>query len=456
MTTVDQTALYAKLVALANNYATGSTATEDVLNVAMSIWAFGDINILTVDNKDALPNLELYDTPDSVVCFILDTDIFAISSLKRWITFDGRLIRDDTGRATLPAYSWGTNSCGQVGDNTTVARSSPVDVVGGFADWCNISSSLFSMGIRTNGTAWSWGRNSSGQLGDLTVTARSSPVSVVGGFTNWCQISAGSAHTLAVRTAGTAWSWGDGSFGVLGNNSVSLFSSPVSVVGGFVNWSQVSAGGSHSLGLRADGTAWSWGFNINGQLGDNSTVSRSSPVSVVGGFVNWCQLSAGGAHSVGVRTTGTVWSWGCNNYGMLGDNTDTSKSSPVSVVGGFTDWCQVSAAGFHNVGIRTNGTAWSWGGNFDGRLGDDSAATRSSPVSVVGGFTNWCVSSAGACHSLALRSDGTAWSWGGNLAGQLGDGSITSRSSPVSVVGGFANWLRISAGNGQSLGIRSL
>jgi alpha-tubulin suppressor-like RCC1 family protein len=261
-----------------------------------------------------------------------------------------------------------------------------------------------SLGVRRNGTVWGWGSNSSGGLGDLSVTARCSPVLIRGGFTDWCQVSAGDSFSLGVRSNGTAWGWGQGSTGRLGDNTVTNRSSPVSVVGGFTDWCQVSAGCTHSLGVRTNGTAWAWGSNGCGRLGDNTTDAKSSPVSVVGGFTDWCQVSAGCDHSLGVRTNGTAWAWGTATNGRLGNNDTVSTSSPVSVVGGFTDWCQVSAGLGHSLGVRQNGTAWAWGCGSNGRLGDGTTTIKSSPVSVVGGFTNWRQVSAGLAFSLAIRS----------------------------------------------------
>jgi alpha-tubulin suppressor-like RCC1 family protein len=116
---------------------------------------------------------------------------------------------------------------------------------------------------------------------------------------------------------------------------------------------QLSGGGIHSLGIRANGTAWAWGGNAAGSLGDNTNSTRNSPVSVIGGFTDWVQISAGRYHSVAVRASGSMWSWGSNDNSQLGDNSSISqsKSSPVLVVGGFTDWIQVSA-GNHTLGLR--------------------------------------------------------------------------------------------------------
>jgi alpha-tubulin suppressor-like RCC1 family protein len=140
-------------------------------------------------------------------------------------------------------------------------------------------------------------------------------------------------------------------------------------------------------------------------LGTSSfnTASRSSPVSVVGGFTDWCQISAGDDHSLAVRTNGTAWAWGFNGQGRLGDNTTVAKSSPVSVVSGFTDWCQVSAGGAHSLGLRQNSTAWAWGSDGDGRLGQGGGLSRSSPVEVFGKYIGWLQVSAGYRHSLAVK-----------------------------------------------------
>jgi hypothetical protein len=349
----------------------------------------------------------------------------------------------------LPApnlYAWGSNANGGLGDNTITSRSSPVSVVGGFSDWVSASAGGgHSLGVRANGTLWAWGSNANGRLGDNTDTSRLSPVSVVGGFTDWISASAGNNHSLGVRANGSIWAWGRNSFGRLGDNTITSQSSPVSVVGGFTDWISASAGGYHSLGVRANGSLWAWGSNANGRLGDNTLTSRSSPVSVVGGFTNWISASAGDIHNLGVRANGSLWAWGYN-VGQLGDNTITDRSSPVSVRGGFTDWISASAGGFHSLGVRANGTLWAWGSNSFGRLGDDTFTSRRSPVSVVGGFSDWVSASVGSSHSLGVRANGSLWAWGFNGNGRLGDDSNTDRSSPVSVVGGFSDWISASAG----------
>ena len=363
--------------------------------------------------------------------------------------------------AKVNLYSWGTSTGGLLGDNTVIDKSSPVSIAGRLIDWIDTSSGdSHALAIRGNGTMWAWGSSASGQLGDNTVAAKSSPVSVVGGFTDWIQVSAGGSHSLGLRANGIAYAWGVATNGRLGDNQAATNrSSPVSVVGGILDWIQVSAGQSHSLGLRENGTLYAWGSNVNGRLGDNvgATTARSSPVLVAGSFVDWVQASAGQLHSLAVRANGTLYGWGYNVSGRIGDGTTVSKSSPTLVVGGFTDWTQASAGNIHSLGLRANGTLYAWGAATGGVLGDNTTVFKNSPVSVVGGFTDWVQISAGkgaAAHSLGLRANGTAWAWGDGANGKLGDNTAANKSSPVLVAGGLTDWVQVSAGAGVSAGIR--
>jgi hypothetical protein len=143
-----------------------------------------------------------------------------------------------------------------------------------------------------------------------------------------------------------------------------------------------------------------------------------------------------------------AYAWGANDFGQLGTENTTSTTSPVTVVGGITNWTQLSGGYRHSLGVTSTGIAYAWGRNQYGRLGDGTETNRSSPVTVVGGITNWSQLSAGtSTHSLGLTSTGIAYAWGANSTGQLGDGTTTSRSSPVTVVGGITNWSQVSAGN---------
>jgi len=423
----DNTGTFYYVDSLCNyRYSNGQTWDNTYIPYRYAIWTWGNNSTGQLGDN-------------SVVC--RSSPVSVVGGFTDWITTEAACAHTLATRKNGTAWAWGINSTGNLGDGTTVSKSSPVSVVGGFTDWCYVSGYLSSAAIRTNGTLWTWGSNAQAHLGDNSTVNKSSPVSVVGGFNDWCQVSVSSVHVSAVRTNGTLWTWGSNAQGQLGDNSTVDRSSPVSVVGGFNDWCQVSAGSIHIAAIRTNGTLWTWGGNNVGQLGDNTETDRSSPVSVIGNITNWCQVSSGFRFSAAVTTDSEIWAWGENSCGKLGDNSTTNRSSPVKVVGGFTDWCQVSVAGQHAAAVRNNGSIWTWGSNAQAQLGDNSTVDRSSPVSVVGGFTDWCYVDAMCISTAGVRLNGRIWSWGNPDLGQLGDNqTATTRSSPVALCGGVEGW----------------
>jgi alpha-tubulin suppressor-like RCC1 family protein len=351
-------------------------------------------------------------------------------------------------------YSWGGNAHGQVGDGDTVSRSSPVQV-GALTDWVEASSGqYFSVAIRSTGTMWSWGQNTGGKLGlNLDPSdKRSSPVQI-GSLSVWSKVSAQRAGgCAAVRTTGSLWTWGDNQIGKLGLNDTYNRSSPVQV-GALTNWKQPAMGGDQCFAIKTDGTLWAWGDNNIGQLGINSTYARSSPVQV-GSLTNWAQVSSGTASCAAVKTDGTLWSWGQNNNGQLGLDDTVSCSSPVQV-GALTTWKQVSMSGSFCVAVRTNGTIWAWGLNNSGQLADGGGYSRSSPTQI-GALTDWAYASAGNAHCMAIKTNRTLWAWGQDSSvGKLGQNNINiNRSSPVQV-GALTTWLKVSASQLNNLAIKT-
>jgi alpha-tubulin suppressor-like RCC1 family protein len=367
-------------------------------------------------------------------------------------------IRDyDTSRVYYNTiWSWGCNNSGQLASNNATSRSSPGSVVGGFNDWITVSSNgsvNIAAGIRSDGTLWGWGSNNYSALdGGTNTVSRSSPILVVGGITNWQRVSIGNGFIAALRCDNTIWMWGKNSGGILGDGTTVNRSSPVSIVGGFTNWCQVVAGLQYTLALRTSGELWAWGCGQLGSLGDGNTINRSSPVSIVGGYTDWCKVSAL-YNSAAIRTNGELWTWGSSRCGMLGDGTTVSKSSPVSVVGGFS-WNDVATGNHHMLAIKNDGTLWAWGCGGQGRLGTGNSSNQSSPVSVTCGFTDWCQINA-HYHSAGIRTNGTLWTWGCNGQGRLGDGTTIDRTlGPVSVVGNYTDWVCVDATSASTFAMR--
>jgi alpha-tubulin suppressor-like RCC1 family protein len=361
--------------------------------------------------------------------------------------------------ATIPGgsfsslYSWGMNDQGRLGINNTYKRSSPTQI-GSLTNWASAVTGLdFSAAIKTDGTLWTWGANNVGQLG-TTAGNTSSPIQV-GALTNWSKVSAsGGGCCAAIKTDGSLWTWGFNNYGQLGQNDLTTRSSPAQV-GALTTWSKVSLGYKTGAAIKTDGTLWIWGDNNFGQLGQGNTTSRSSPVQV-GALTNWSDVSvaAGGNNfSAAIKTDGTLWTWGSNFFGGLGQNNAIDRSSPIQV-GALTNWSKVSVGSNMCAAIKTDGTLWTWGLGNAGRLGQNNSDNLSSPVQV-GALTNWSsVTTYASC--MATKTDGTLWSWGLNSQGNLGQYNTINLSSPVQV-GGSTNWtfvatcLHVVAGRGTTI-----
>lgn len=360
-----------------------------------------------------------------------------IGSATNWQVVAAGSYYTIAARSDGTLWTWGYNGSGQLGDGTTSSRYSPVQLSTA-TNWHSASAGWsHTVAVKADGTLWAWGNNGSGQLGDGTTTNRHNPVQV-GAATNWQSVAAGRSHTVAIQTDGTLWAWGNGS-----SNLVQI--------GSATNWQSVAAGTGHSVAIQTDGTLWAWGANLYGQLGDGTTVTRSTPVQL-SATTNWLAVSAGGIHSVALQTDGTLWSWGGNGSGQSGNGTFGDKSNPVRI-GSATNWQILVASlwGYHNVALQNDESLWAWGGNSNGQLGDGTTHGKNSPARA--GTTTWRSVAAGASHTTAVQGDGTLWAWGDNAYGQLGDGTITDRTSPIQI--GFAtNWQSMAAGNLHNVAIR--
>ena len=309
-------------------------------------------------------------------------------------------------------WTWGPNNSGQLGDGTTTNRSSPGTTAGGGTDWKQVAiggggGSAFvgsTLAVKTDGTLWSWGANGNGQLGTGNTTSRGSPGTTAGGGTNWKQAACGYGVSAAVKTDGTLWTWGSSASGGVGAGNLAR-SSPGTIAGGGTNWKQVSIsarGGAAAAAVKTDGTLWTWGNNQNGSLGTGNTTDRSSPGTTVGGGTTWKQVSQG-ILAGAVKTDGTLWMWGRNDNGGVGDGTTSERSSPVTTAVGGTNWKQVSCAAFGAAAVKTDGTIWTWGVNTSGQLGNGTTTSSRSPITpTIGAQTKWKSVTMGATAAIAI------------------------------------------------------
>ncbi|WP_154017830.1 PKD-like domain-containing protein [Candidatus Protochlamydia phocaeensis] len=373
-------------------------------------------------------------------------------------------------RSDGTVWSWGANNSGQLGNGTNTNSTLPLQVGGGtpLTDVIAIAGGdIHSLALRTDGMVWAWGGNASGQLGDGTNAESDVPVLVGGGtpFINAIAIAAGTNHSLALRGDGIVWAWGDNSLGALGNGTTTSSNLPVQTVNllGSEEIKAIASGSSHSLALKSDGTVWAWGLNAFGELGNGTNTDSSVPVQVGGGtpLTDIIAIVARRDHSLALRSDGTVWAWGSNADGQLGDGTNTDSNIPVQVGGGtpLTDIIAIAAGYSHSLALRSDGTVWAWGSNVNGQLGDGTNTDSNIPVQVGGGtpLTNVSAIGAGGYFSLALKADGTAWAWGDNTFGQLGNGTNSPSNIPVQVGGGvpLTAVVALSGGSYHSLALRS-
>ena len=368
------------------------------------------------------------------------TAIAAAARISFAITDDGSL------------WAWGSNINGQLGAGATTNSVLPVKIGTGFQ---TVSAGYgHTLALKTDGTLWAWGDNSFGQLGDGTTTTRTVPVQI--GSDTYQAVSAGLNFSLAIKSDGTLWAWGDNSFEQLGlgDNSPTYSTVPVQI--GSDAYQAVSAGTGHSLALKSDGSLWAWGDNNHGELGDGCSVDTTSGQTVctnknvpeaIDSGSSYAAIASGYFYSLAIKTDGSLWAWGDNAQADLG--TGDSKAIylvPTQIGAGFAlDADALSASKFsvlgnttvyyHSLALKGDGSLRAWGDNTFGQIGDNSRTPVSAPKQLLAGsgdiFT--AVSAGDGDHSLAIKSDGSLWAWGSNSCGQLGNGNTNTSYVPIQV-----------------------
>jgi hypothetical protein len=362
-------------------------------------------------------------------------------------------------------WAWGYNSDGELGNGTVTPYSglnTPVQA----SNLSNVVSvkggSQHSLALKSDGTVWAWGNDGWGQLGNGKYASSLVPIQVPG-LTNVIAIAAGSLHNLAVKSDGTAWAWGFNYFGQVGNgpgagrgNALS----PVQVKG-LTGITAVAAGGDTSFALKSDRTVWAWGYDGQGELGNgtNDENAHSIPTRVKN-LSTAVAISGGVEHALALLANGTVMAWGDNQTSELGTTTTTTcggYSSPCSTVpvrvSGLTGVTAVAGGYGYSLAVKSDGSGWGWGTDGYGELGNGAAQLYGGvKTPVKAKVQNVVAIAAGASFSVWLRSDGTVWAVGYNGEGQLGDGTFTDSVTPVQVkLSGVSS---IGVGHSHSLAVR--
>ncbi|MBL0013463.1 MAG: T9SS type A sorting domain-containing protein [Flavobacterium sp.] len=325
-------------------------------------------------------------------------------------------------------YTAGSNNYGQLGNGTsgTGTESSTFQLVG-TDTWSTMAAGDYhALAIKANGTLWAWGNNSQGALGDGTNVGKTNPIQI-GTATDWASVTAGYGFSLAIKTDGTLWAWGENLYGELGigTHGPAADTNFPQQVGTDTDWRMVSAGSQHTMAIKNNGTLWVWGRNEVGELGLGFNQIPKYIPTQLGTSANWETIAAGEYCSAAIKTDHSLWTWGDNSAGAIGDNTSTDRVSPVRI--GITGSWEKVSNGYHMVAIQSNGTIWSWGSNLFGQVGNNSFINRRTPIQISSN-TNWQFIAASANATLAINSNGDLYGIGLNIGGQLGDGTTTDHS----------------------------
>jgi cysteine-rich repeat protein len=292
-----------------------------------------------------------------------------------------------------------------------------------------------SCAVRTDSTLWCWGDNTYGQLRLANITNRLTPIGI--GDTAWNRVSCGQSHTCSLRTDGSLSCWGNNTSGQLGNPLLSTTSGKLQteVTGG--PWLAVGAGSYQTCAIKQDGTLWCWGDNTNGQLGDGTLDTQLAPAQVTGAGAGtvFSHVSTNFLHTCATTSEGFIWCWGLNSNAQTGDLINSYHISPVQVGG--AGWVDVSTGMYHTCAVKDDNTLWCWGGNANGQLGTASipigqGSQSAVPVQLDG--VDWKSVSSGQNHVCAVKLDNSLWCWGDNTYGQLGTGNPNASNVPMNVV----------------------
>lgn len=308
-------------------------------------------------------------------------------------------------------WAWGTNYLGEFGNGTTVGSATPIQI-GIESNWVSIATGQeYTLALKSNGTLWAWGNNAAGQLGDGTTTNRNTPIQI-GTENDWQFISTKGFTSFAIKNNGTLWGWGQNTVSNLGLGFYSYYQNIPTQVGTDNDWKSIVAGSDHTIAIKNNNTLWGWGSNLKGEMGNGTFLGNVLTPTQIGTENNWKTASTGHENTISLKFDGTLWAWGGNSHGELGDGTTTDKNIPIQI-GNETNWKFIFSDYITNFAIKNDNSLWVWGDNTYYEFGNGTTINSSIPIQV-GTETNWNYISPGAYHKVALKNDNSVYLWGVN------------------------------------------
>ena len=330
--------------------------------------------------------------------------------------------------------------------------------------WMRVASGTnHTLAINSRGELYAWGANNNGQLGIGTTTENELTPQRVGSDSDWEAVSGGDDYSLAMKSDGTLYAWGKNDRGQLGIGSTDNETTPRQV-GNAGDWKAIAAGGKHSLALRSDNTLYAWGGNLFGELGNgennanltDTSKDKTAPIQI-GTDSDWEAISAGGYYSLALKDTAELYTWGHNEVGQLGLGDNTNRNRPEKV-GSDNDWKTVSAGFAHSLALKNDNTLYAWGWNWEGQVGNGKGGSlrdQETTPQKISTATNWNGIAVGYRHSLAFKDNGEIYAWGNNSDEQLGDGTNINRSGLTKVKSDDTDWKAIGGGRIHSLALKT-
>lgn len=333
-------------------------------------------------------------------------------------------------------WCWGTEGYGELGDGGSETDSTSVPLQSDSSTWTMIGRAYGQSycGIKTDGSAWCWGKGNTGALGNNALSHSASPVEVFGGD-SWQHITSGNGFSCGIKTDGSGWCWGAGRVRGDGTTGPGYEPTPQALDDGGATWKKIIAGSANACGIRNDDEIYCWGNNSVGRNGNGTDSGYQYSPGIINEAGPWIDISVGGQSACAIKADGSAWCWGKGQSGSLGDGVggDHEEWDPIPIDDP-DDWKSINIGSGTGCGVKTDDTGWCWGQNANGVVGDGTGSNRLRPVEIDGSYS-WKYITPAQTHACGIQADNTVWCWGRETGGQLGNGSSSSteQQSPVQI-----------------------